>query len=64
MLEVIICGYNIFCHIDNLKYQQERPKYPPDVAQLCYYFEEVKQKLPDYCQWKTEPKFPRRRSEF
>jgi hypothetical protein len=64
MVEVIICGYNIFCHIDNLSFQFQRPKYPPDVAQLCQYFEDQKSELPDYCKWNDKPFIPRRRSEF
>jgi hypothetical protein len=64
MIEILVCGYNIFCHINNLNYQFQRPKYPPDVAQICQYFEEQKVKLPDYCKFKSEPFVPRRRSEF
>lgn len=64
MVEMFLCGYNVFCQIDNLKYHFERPKYPPDVAQLCQYFEDQKTELPDYCKWKSDVKLPRRRSDF
>lgn len=58
------CGYNFFCHFDYYKAELRSQKYPPDVAQLCFYFEEQKTDLPDYCKWKTEVKPPRRRSDF
>lgn len=64
MIEAFICGYNFFCHVDNLKHNFTRPKYPPDVAVLCQYFEEQKTELPEYCKWGDAPKPPRRRSEF
>jgi hypothetical protein len=64
MFELFFCGYNLFCHIDNVKHTFSRPKYPPDVAQLCYYFEEQKSELPEYCKWKSDVKPPRRRSDF
>lgn len=64
MIELIVCGYNIFCHVDNIRDNMVRSKYPQDVAQLCIYFEEQKTDLPDYCKWKSETKPPRRRSEF
>jgi hypothetical protein len=64
MIQLLICGYNIFCHVDNFKSEYLRPKYPPDVAELCYYFEEQKSELPEYCKWKSETFKPRRRSEF
>jgi hypothetical protein len=65
MIEAFICGYNLFCHIGNLKHNLTRPKYPPDVAVLCQYFEEQKSELPTYCKWADEPtKPPRRKSDF
>ncbi len=64
LIEYMLCGINIACHIDNLNYQLQKQKYPPDVAQLCQYFEEQKTELPDYCKWGDEPKPPKRRSEF
>ena len=64
MFEILLCGYNIFCHFDTINSELQRPKYPPDVAQLCAYFEEQKTTLPDYCKWNDKPKPPRRRSEF
>lgn len=64
MFETILCGYNLFCHMGNLKDNLTRPKYPPDVAVLCQYFEEQKSELPEYCKWKSETFKPRRRSEF
>jgi hypothetical protein len=64
MIGALICGYNLFCHIDNIKSEYMRPKYPPDVAQLCQYFEDQKSELPDYCKWNDKPFTPRRRSEF
>jgi hypothetical protein len=64
MIEVFFCGYNLFCHLDNVKHNLTRPKYPPEVATLCKYFEEQKSELPEYCKWGDEPKPPRRRSEF
>ncbi|WJZ48241.1 hypothetical protein [Synechococcus phage DSL-LC02] len=60
-MEIVFCGYNLFCHIRNIEF---RPKYPPDVAVLCQYFEEQKSQLPDYCKWKSEVKPPRNRNEF
>jgi hypothetical protein len=62
MIDLLFCGYNLSCHFNSLR--PYRPKYPPDVAQICYYFEEQKAELPDYCKWKTEPFIPKRRSEF
>jgi len=64
MIDLLICGYNIFCHIDTIKDNMVRSKYPQDVAQLCYYFEEQKADLPDYCKVKSQVNPPRRRSEF
>ena len=64
MLEVLICGYNIFCHLDNITNSIVRSKYPQDVAQLCIYFEQQKAQLPDYCFYKTEVKRPRHRNEY
>ena len=64
MFEVVICGYNIFCHFNTLHDNMRSHKYPPDVAMLCTYFNEQKVSLPDYCFYKTEMKIPRRRSEF
>ena len=64
MIQIIICGYNIFCQVDSIRYQFARPKYPPDVAHLCQYFEEQKTELPDYCKWHDEPFVPKRRSDF
>jgi len=64
MFELIFCGYNIFCHLDNVSDYLSRPKYPKDVETLCIYFEEQKAELPDYCKWKDNPSPPRRRSEF
>jgi hypothetical protein len=64
MLELLFCGYNISCHFKSINDYITRPKYPPDVAQLCQYFEEQKTELPDYCKWGDNPKPPKRRSEF
>ena len=64
MIDLIICSYNLFCHLDNIKNQFSRPKYPPDVAVLCQYFEEQRSELPEYCKWENESKLPRRRNEF
>ena len=64
MLELLFCGYDLTCQFKNINNLMNRPKYPPDVAQLCQYFEEQKTSLPDYCKWGDEPKPPRRRSEF
>jgi hypothetical protein len=64
MFQLLICGYNIFCHTDSFRSEYLRPKYPPDVAQLCQYFEDQKSELPDYCKWNDKPLIPRRRSEF
>ena len=64
MIEVLVCGYNIFCHIDNFKFEFGRSKYPLDVAEVCKYFEEQKSELPEYCKWKSETFIPKRRSEF
>lgn len=64
MIETLLCGYNIFCHLNNAVDVLTRPKYPQDVAVLCQYFEEQKAELPEYCEWKSEIKPPRRRNEF
>lgn len=64
MLTLILCGYSLSCQVDNIKDHFVRPKYPPDVVQLCQYFEEQKSELPAYCKWGDEPKPPRRRSDF
>lgn len=64
MVEILVCGYNIFCHIDNFKFGYARTKYPPDVSQLCKYFEDQKTELPDYCKWIDDVKPPRKRNEF
>lgn len=64
MFDFIFCGMIISCHLNNIKDNIIRPKYPPDVTQLCEYFEEQKTELPDYCKWGDEPKPPRKRNEF
>jgi len=64
MIELLVCGYNIFCHIGNINNALTENKYPLDVVQLCTYFEEQKTKLPDYCFYKTNIKPPRHRSEY
>lgn len=65
MLELLFCANNLTCHFSTLRDQLSRPKYPPDVAVLCQYFEEQKSELPQYCEWGDKPKTPpRRRSEF
>jgi hypothetical protein len=64
MIDFLICGLNLTCQFDSIKNQFSRSKYPPDVAQLCQYFEEQKTDLPDYCKWGDEPKPPRKRNEF
>jgi hypothetical protein len=64
MFEILFCGYNLSCQFDNINYILGRPKYPPDVATLCQYFEQQRAELPEYCEWKNEIKQPRRRSEF
>jgi hypothetical protein len=64
MLELLFCGNNLTCGFGTIKDWISGPKYPPDVAQICMYFEEQKEKLPEYCKFKQEPFIPRRRSEF
>jgi len=64
MIDALICGLNIFCHVSNLQDRIKESKYPPDVASLCFYFEEQKAELPDYCKWKQEPFVPKKRSEL
>jgi hypothetical protein len=64
MISALICGYNLFCHIDNIKDYTYNNKYPKDVAELCRYFERQKTELPEYCFYKSETFIPRRRSEF
>ena len=64
MLEVILCGYNLFCHLNNLNDSLQRNKYPQDVEQICVYFEQQKAQLPDYCFYKSTTQPPRRRSKF
>jgi hypothetical protein len=64
MIEILLCGYNIVCHLDNIESKINKPKYNKDVEQLCYYFEGQNAKLPDYCFYTPEIKKPRRRSEF
>jgi len=64
MLEIFLCGMNLSCQIESVQNQLNGPKYPPDVAELCYYFEKQKTDLPEYCFYKHETFIPRRRSEF
>lgn len=64
MINLLICGMNIACHLRNVNYTIQKPKYPPDVAQICQYFEEQKKELPDYCKWEDNKVQPRRRSDF
>jgi hypothetical protein len=64
MIEAFLCGYNFFCHVDSVRERMYNSKYPKDVAQLCYYFEDQKVKLPDYCFYQSQVQPPRRRSEF
>jgi len=54
LFEYVLCGMNITCHLDNIR-SHARPKYPPDVAQLCQYFEDNNSQLPDYCKWQEDP---------
>jgi hypothetical protein len=61
----ILCGFNLICHYNLHKEQLKRPKYPPNVEQVCVYFEQQKMELPDYCKWDDPPKSPsKKRSEF
>jgi hypothetical protein len=64
MIDILLCGYNISCHFNNINYYYGRPKYNPDVVQICQYFEEQKVELPDYCKWQDNIQKPRTRSEF
>ena len=64
MFDFILCGFSLSCQFDNIKYYFGTPKYPPDVASICRYFEEQKEELPEYCKWKSQVQQPRRRSEF
>jgi hypothetical protein len=64
MIDLLFCGFNLTCQFNSINHQLSRPKYPPDVAQLCQYFEQQKVELPEYCKWNDKPKPPRRRSEF
>ena len=64
MIDLLFCGFNLSCSASRLIEMTRQPKYPPDVAVLCQYFEEQKVKLPEYCEWKTTVEPPRRRSEF
>jgi|688.fasta_scaffold15342_19 hypothetical protein len=64
MIGILICGYNIFCHLDNINSALYNSEYPNDVKQLCSYFKEQKVELPEYCFYKSKPEPPRRRSEF
>lgn len=64
MIDLLFCGFNLSCGVSTILDMTRQPKYPPDVAVLCQYFEEQKSELPDYCEWKSNVKPPRRRSEF
>jgi len=64
MIGILLCGYNLSCHIGNVRDQFTQPKYPPDVAVICQYFEDQKAQLPDYCKWQTNANPVRRRSDF
>lgn len=64
MIEILVCGYNIFCHLNNINQQLSRPKYPPEVHTICVYFEEQKVELPEYCKWTDLPNQVRKRNEF
>lgn len=60
MIDLLFCGYNLSCHLNNLK----GPKYPSEVAEICYYFEKQKEQLPEYCKWTNQPSPVRKRNEF
>jgi hypothetical protein len=64
MLELLLCGTSVTCGFKTIGQFMSHPKYPPDVAQLCYYFEAQKVGLPDYCKWQNNVQPPRRRNEF
>lgn len=63
MLEFLMCG-TIRCQYNIVKDLVSGPKYPPDNAIVCQYFEDAHQELPDYCKWKSETFVPKRRSDF
>lgn len=58
MIDFLLCGANLICQYNLLK----QPKYPPDVAVICHYYEEQKVQLPEYCKWYQPP--IRKRNEF
>ena len=64
MIDFLVCGYNIFCHLGNINDNMVKSKYPQDVVQLCTYFEEQKTQIPDYCFYKSSIKPPRHRNEY
>lgn len=64
MLEVLACGYNIFCHFKNVNNFINPTRYPPEVAELCTFLSTDGKELPDYCQSTNRVQIPRRRSEF
>ena len=64
MIELFVCGYNIFCHFNNISNNMNENKYSKDVAQMCIYFERQKEKLPEYCFYKSTANLPRHRNEY
>jgi hypothetical protein len=54
IFDLLLCGIDIRCYIP--------PKYPPEVYEICKYYEEQKTTLPEYCKWDIKP--PRKRNEF
>lgn len=64
MIDLLICGANLSCHFGNFKHHVNGSKYPADVEQICYYFEEKRETLPEYCHSKVQSKPIRKRHEF
>ena len=64
MIELLFCGYNIFCHFKNIQDALNPHRYPPEIAELCEFLNKDVQELPDYCQAPNQTKLPRKRSEF
>lgn len=64
MIEFLICGANLSCQFKNLQGIISNPKYPAEIAEICYYHEQQKVELPEYCQLYNNFNPIRKRNEF
>lgn len=64
MIDILICGWSLSCHARNLFHQLNKPEYPEEYTELCFFIKEQKIKMPEHCKWENESKQPRKRNEF